>query len=148
MPRKPVLGQTSAFFDAPPAVPVVPEGHAGTQLDPTWTVEVGEGWYDQSVRIFQTMFIELPGGRYGVRSADLAKVKDKTDWVELISPMGAAFQIPMRRLMTDGVGITDMGERWLAAPSTSWRQLDGPTNRTHTDPPGHSRSSRGRTSSG
>jgi hypothetical protein len=120
----PVPGQTPAFFTEPPVVANVPSGHGGTQLDPTWTTQVGHGWYDQSVRIFQTEFIELPGGRYGVRSADIARIQEKIDWVELISPLGTAFQIPMRRLLDNGVGITDMGERWIGAPASLWRQLN------------------------
>jgi hypothetical protein len=137
---QPVAGQTTAFFDSMPVVAAVPEGHSGTRLDPTWTTKVGHGWYDQSLRIFQTEFIELPGGRYGVRSTDLARVQDKTDWVELISPMGTAFQIPMRRLLAEGTGIVDMGERWIGAPATNWRELNnGQTHRPVTDPPGRTR---------
>lgn len=124
MPRDQVPGQTAAFFTGKPVVADVPRGHPGTQLDPTWTEAVGNGWYDQSVRIFQTHVTMLPGDLMGVRSADLTRVQDKVDWVECIGPFGdTAWQIPTKRLIDNGVGITERDGRYIGAHISLWRNL-------------------------
>lgn len=137
-PKGVVAGQTPAFFTSDPVVAEVPTGHPGTQLDPTWTVAVGNGWYDQSVRIFQTHVTMLPGDLLGVRAADLALVMDKTDWVECIGQMDTAWQIPTKRLIDNGVGIMERDGRYVGAPLALWRELNATTSPAHSNTPSRS----------
>lgn len=124
MTSKPVVvaGQTAAFTALEKIPPKVMTGHAGTDLDPTWTEAVGEGFYDQSQRMYQAP-LRLGGDTIYILSVEFAMLVAKVDWVEAIGPAGDCWRITVKRLMDEGFGVELLGVRFLGAPAASWEHI-------------------------